>query len=223
MKWIERSLPGATATSPHGAYLRITHPLESGVPGAPGGMDVLPRDLLFFDLETLGFLGHPLFLVGLALWNRRRTRWEVRQFFARDYSEEESVLRAFGRSGASTCRWVSFNGKSFDLPCLQRRAAFHGVPLPRPREHLDLLHLARRLYRDVLPDCRLRTLEERLMRRFRTDDLPGGEIPAAYHAWVRNGDPGPIGQILAHNRDDLVTLAELYTLLECGLDAGVAG
>lgn len=222
MEWIERSFPGSIATSPRGAYLRIAHLLEP--PGGAGDATclALPRDLLFFDLETLGFLGHPLFLVGMAHWSRRRGRWEVLQLFARDYSEEESVLRAFGRAGAGNGRWVSFNGKSFDLPCLQRRAAFFGLPLPRPREHLDLLHLARRLYRQVLPDCRLRTLEERLMRRVRTDDLPGGEIPAAYHAFVRDGDPAAIAPILAHNRADLETLAELYLLLEGGLDAGAA-
>jgi uncharacterized protein YprB with RNaseH-like and TPR domain len=223
MQWIRSSFPESTARAPGNAYLRIRHPLPSNAAGpSPDGSIrpgiSLPPGLLLFDLETLGFLGHPLFLIGFLRSPRDGREGEVLQLLARDYTEEEAIVRAFGESGRRAPRWVSFNGKSFDLPFLRSRAAFHGVALPEPREHLDLLHLARRTYRGVLPDCRLQTLEDRVLRRGRQDDLPGSQIPQAYHEFVRTGDPSRLARILEHNRNDLLTLARLLLHLECGLD-----
>jgi uncharacterized protein YprB with RNaseH-like and TPR domain len=75
--------------------------------------------------------------------------------------------------------------------------------------HCDLLHHARRRWKRHLPDCRLQTLERLLCRRFRRDDLGSSQVPAAYHAFVRTGEAGPMRAILAHNALDLVTLVEL--------------
>jgi uncharacterized protein YprB with RNaseH-like and TPR domain len=217
MDWIRACFPRARCSLPDGGYASIRHPLRRG-PGSDPHLQRLGGGFLLFDLETLGFLGHPIFLIGLL--RRRRSsrpgpgRTEVVQLLARDYTEEEAILRAFIREGEGTPRWVSFNGKSFDLPFLRERAAFYGLSLPQPQEHLDLLHAARRVYRGVLPDCRLKTLEATLFGRYRRRDLGGYEIPAAYHAYVRTGDPEDLGRILRHNRDDLVSLARLLVHLE---------
>jgi uncharacterized protein YprB with RNaseH-like and TPR domain len=217
MDWIRACFPRARLGVPDQGYARILHPLGRGSLADPH-LSRLSCGFLLFDLETLGFLGHPVFLVGLM---RRRPgrppragRLEVLQFLARDYTEEEAILSAFIREAGRSKRWVSFNGKSFDLPFLRERAAFYGLRLPRPREHLDLLHAARRVYRRVLPNCRLQTLEASLFGRYRFRDLGGAEIPAAYHAWVRTGDPRAMGRILLHNRNDLVSLARLLAHLE---------
>jgi uncharacterized protein len=213
MNWIRSSFPHARLSAPGGCYARIRHPLRDGGAGLDGD-GILPSDLLFLDLETLGFLGHPVFLVGLMRSSRKTGRWEVLQLLARDYTEEEAILRAFAQEGSLRRRWVSFNGKSFDVPSLRGRAAFYGVELPLPAEHLDLLHQSRRVYRDVLPNCRLQTLESQLFGLYRRHDLSGAEIPAAYHSFVRGADPEVMGRILLHNRDDLVTLARLFMHLQ---------
>jgi uncharacterized protein len=213
MQWIRSSFPQARVTAPGGAYARIRHPLrEGGLALRRHGP--LPDDALFLDLETLGFLGHPVFLVGLLRRSRRSGDWEVLQLLARDYTEEEAILRAFVTEGRRRPRWVSFNGKSFDVPTLRGRAAFYGLEVPEPAEHLDLLHTSRRIYRGVLPNCRLQTLESRLFGHYRVRDLAGAEIPAAYHAFVRGADPEIMGRILLHNRDDLVTLVRLHLHLQ---------
>jgi len=244
MKAMRDFLPGPAGLPPDGAYLRVLHPCggprrpagsadapsgaaEAGAPdsfpraGDAGDSDfgLLPGDLLFFDLETLGFLGHPVFLIGLLRRSEPAGDWCTIQLLARDYTEEEAILHAFCEECGTAGRWVSFNGKSFDLPFLRRRAAFHRIRLPAPAEHLDLLHLARRQYRGVLPNCRLQTLEDRVLRRARARDLPGAEIPSAYHDYVRTGDATAMELILEHNRYDLMTLARLFLHLESGEDA----
>ena len=85
---------------------------------------------------------------------------------------------------------------------------------PRPELiHCDLLHHSRRRWKDKLPDCKLQTLERHICRRHRTDDIPGREIPSAYHDFVRSGDAWLIRSVLHHNALDLVTLLQLSMLL----------
>jgi len=57
----------------------------------------------------------------------------------------------------------------------------------------------------------LQTLEWHVCQRMRYDDIPGSEIPDAYHAFVRSGNAGQIATILKHNKLDLITLADLMT------------
>jgi len=88
-----------------------------------------------------------------------------------------------------------------------------GVPFAPDPAHLDLLHVCRRIWRDVLPNCRLQTLERRICGRVRTADIPGSEIPEAYHEYVRTGNALEMLDVLEHNRQDLLTLAELMVRL----------
>jgi uncharacterized protein YprB with RNaseH-like and TPR domain len=84
---------------------------------------------------------------------------------------------------------------------------------PRPvLIHCDLLHHARRRWGKQLPDCRLQTLERHVCRRRRDEDIPGHEIPAAYHDFVRTGDAWLIRSVLHHNALDLITLLQLAML-----------
>ena len=70
--------------------------------------------------------------------------------------------------------------------------------------HLDLLHHARRRWKG-----RLQTLERFVCGRLRAGDIPGHEIPAAYHHFVRTHDAWQIRSILHHNALNLMTLLEL--------------
>lgn len=196
----------------------LSHALERPSSGLSAHLRLLgfdsglaPEEFLFLDLETTGLSSSPLFLVGTLQWTD--SGLEVRQYLARDYTEEAAVVSLFTEEAQSRQVLVSFNGKSFDLPYLRMRAATLRVPLRHPEAHLDLLHVARRLWRGRLPDCRLQTLERHLCGRIREDDLPGSEIPQAYHDFVRTGDASLMAEILRHNLLDLATLAELLTRL----------
>ena len=89
---------------------------------------------------------------------------------------------------------------------------------PRPDLiHCDLLHHARRRWKHELPDCKLQTLERHICRRRRLDDIPGREIPSAYHDFVRHGDAWLIRGVLHHNALDLITLLQLSLSLSLSL------
>ncbi|MBD3321680.1 MAG: hypothetical protein GF350_11350 [Chitinivibrionales bacterium] len=168
---------------------------------------ISPDDFVFMDIETTGLSNSPLFLIGIMIWND--TGFEVKQFFARNYSEEAAVIRMF----IDECRLrkilVTFNGKSFDFPYIRTRAAATGVRFDLEPFHFDLLHESRRIWKHELPDCKLQTLERHVCNRMRQGDIPGSEIPDAYHSYVHSKNAWQIVEILKHNLLDLITLADL--------------
>jgi len=175
---------------------------------------------LFLDLETCGLSSSPVFLAGTMHWNGED--FVLRQFFARHYGEEAALLAAVAEQADAFEALVTFNGKSYDAPFLHARAVTHGVPLRLPAYHLDLLHHARRRWREELPDCRLTTLEWRVCRRRRTGDVPGDRIPGLYHDYVRNGDPWRLVPVFHHNLLDVTTMADVLHAL-CAPERGRRG
>ena len=169
-----------------------------------------PQNLLLLDLETCGFAGAALFLVGIL--RAVDDNLTVELLLARDYSEEPAVLRTLWNMIDNSTVLATFNGKSFDWPMVLDRTArhllFQGCEQPRPG-HIDLLHHARRRWKGTLPDCRLQTIESRICGRGRTGDIPGDQIPGAYQQFVRTGVSREIDSILMHNAIDLVTLLDI--------------
>jgi uncharacterized protein YprB with RNaseH-like and TPR domain len=168
-------------------------------------------DFVFLDIETLGIFSRPVVLIGLA--TESGGSLEISQFLLRRIDEELPALLAASAHLHQDAVIVSYNGKSFDIPHLQSRYAFYGEPASITHIHLDLLHTARRKYRTSVRDCRLATVEEEILGISRCDDVPGGMVPEFYETYLRTGNPGPLLPIVAHNRQDLVSLAHLFCRL----------
>ena len=169
------------------------------------------RRMLFLDLETCGLTACPVFLAGVALIGENDLVF--RQIFARDYAEERALIHEMARLIGEADFLVSFNGKSFDVPFLRDRAAHHRMPFPVSAPHLDLLWLARRRWKAVLPDCKLQTLEWRVLRRRRSGDVGGSDIPGLYHHFVQGGEARRLVPIFHHNMLDVVAMVELLPAL----------
>lgn len=167
------------------------------------------QDVVFMDVESTGFGNSALFLIGAMVW--QGDSFEVRQFFARNYAEERAVIVMFLKMLAEYKLLVTFNGKSFDLPYIRARSAATGVRFAADPYHLDLLHVCRRIWKEQLPNCKLQTLESHICNRIRHGDIPGSEIPDAYHEYVRTNNAWQMVDVLKHNMLDLVTLADLMT------------
>lgn len=196
-------------------------PLPLGWPlGLPAGVWPLvgrvspafdPRRAVFIDTETTGLAGGTgtyAFLVGLGFY--QGDEFVVRQYFLRDFPEEDAMLSAIAADLAPHTCLVSFNGKSFDLPLLEtrfrlarRRPPLSGAP------HLDLLHPARRLWRARLEGCSLQELERAILGVVREGDVPGYRIPALYFDYLHSGDASSLVAVVEHNRLDILSLAAL--------------
>ena len=166
----------------------------------------------FLDTETSGVSGGTgtyAFLVGAARFVD--DKFVLQQFFLRDPSEEPAMLEALIDFLAPCEGLVTFNGKSFDTPLLVTRYSLHRIPVPfKNYAHIDLLPLARRLWRDRLPSRALKYLEEHVLGFTRTsEEVPGYEIPWLYFDYLRTGDASPLGGVFYHNAMDVVAMAAL--------------
>ena len=172
------------------------------------------RRPLFLDTETTGLSGGTgtvAFLVGLA-W-RDGEGLALAQYFLCDFDQEQALLWAVGQCISHAGVLVSYNGRSFDWPLLQTRLVLQRARWASP-PHLDLLTLARRIFRPRLPDCALQTIEQSVLDLHRADDLPGSLIPSRYFAWLRQGDPRALDPVFLHNQQDVLSMALLLARFE---------
>jgi hypothetical protein len=129
----------------------------------------------------------------------------------RDPIEELAYLTALITFLSDCEGLVTFNGKAFDIPLLRTRFITNGEVFPiHSVIHLDLLPLARRLWKDRLPSRALSFLEEHILGTQRTiEDVPGWLIPSLYFDYLRTGDASPLKNVFYHNAIDIISMAAL--------------
>lgn len=176
--------------------------------------DLAPQAFAFLDTETTGLSGGTgtyAFLIGVG--RIQSGEFYLTQFFMRDPVYEPGQLAALEEFIATCSALVTFNGKSFDMPLLHTRYLSHGWTPPfSDQAHIDLLHLARRLWRDRLPSRTLPNLELQILGTTRTEeDVPGWMIPQIFFDYLRSGDARPLKSIFYHNAMDVLSLAALLS------------
>ncbi|MEA2645606.1 MAG: uncharacterized protein QOE92_689 [Chloroflexota bacterium] len=181
--------------------------------------------LCFWDTETTGLsggVGNQVFLLATA--HRDAGGLLLRQYILPDPAYEGGFLQAVTDDLGASCALVSYNGRTFDSPVLEGRLLLsRRSPDCLRLPHLDLLHPVRRVFKARLGQCNLPVVESMVLGRDRGDDIPGFLIPETYFAYLRTGDPGVLREVIAHNRQDVVSLSLLLDhLLELLEDGGGA-
>jgi uncharacterized protein YprB with RNaseH-like and TPR domain len=171
------------------------------------------EDLLFIDLETTGLAGGTgtyAFLVGIGFF--KENNFHIKQFFMTDLSREDILLNVMKREFSGFKTFVSFNGKCFDIPLLNTRFIFNRFDFDiKLIDHIDLLHLSRRLWRNLIDGCSLQNLERCILEKNRdlSLDIPGCEIPGVYFDYLDTKDASIIENVLYHNRIDIISMTAL--------------
>ncbi len=193
--------------------------------GDPHLHHLSPDQFAFLDTETTGLAGGTgtyAFLVGVGRFEGDRFR--LAQFFMRGPAEEPALLAGLSDFLDGCQALVTFNGRGFDVPLLNTRYTLNAIPSPlKAMVQVDLLLLARRLWRRRLPSRALGYLETAILGAERTsDDVPGWYIPELYFRYLQTGDARPLKGIFYHNAMDILSLAALLNhmagLLESPLE-----
>lgn len=214
------------STRSHGRW-----PIEAARPRRESPLDWFDADAaagsdwaakpIFFDTETTGLSGGAgtlAFLTGCGWFEPEGFR--VRQWLLLSQAGEPAMLAALGRVVDDTSLLVSYNGKSFDVPLMNMRWAFHRQQNPFDDvPHFDMLPTARRIWRQRESafdeggesGCSLSTLERDVLGFHRDGDVPGFEIPSRYFHFLRTGDASALTGVLDHHRHDIVSLAVLMS------------
>ena len=179
--------------------------------GGSGGSSNDPvdmRDLLFLDTETTGLSGGAgtvAFLAGVGYFTDNG--FIVKQFLMRDFDEEQSMLKRVELEMMDRKTLVTFNGKAFDVNILAGRFIMNGRRMPNPARHIDLLYTSRKVWKNVLENCRLGTIESVVLGEERIGDIPGIMIPELYFQYLQDRDSALLDGVLLHNRIDIVSMA----------------
>ena len=169
------------------------------------------QDVLWLDTETTGLAGGTgtyVFLLGIAYFAEGEL--VLRQHLLHDIGYERAFVETIQAEIEPFRACASYNGKSFDLPLLRTRWVMAlRSEITVDESHLDLLHPARRLWRDRYGSTGLKQLEESLFDEGRINDIPGSLIPDAYFHYLRKRDPAIIAPVLEHNARDIVSLVRV--------------
>ncbi|HZD55453.1 MAG TPA: ribonuclease H-like domain-containing protein [Anaerolineales bacterium] len=237
---IERVIEGQFQETPLGQAFVVEGHYPLGQPQGKGKLDLAaslqaiatwaaeprllhldPTEFVFLDTETSGLAGGTgtyAFLIGVGRF--KPDGFQLAQYFMRDPLEEPAQLAALIQFMTPCSGLVTFNGKAFDVPLLNTRFITNGEASPlKAAAHIDLLPLARRLWRDRLPSRALGYLEEHILDIRRTqEDVPGWLIPSLYFDYLRSGDARPLKNVFYHNAMDILSLAALLNHVAAILD-----
>jgi len=171
------------------------------------------EELLFIDTETTGLAGGTgtyAFLIGLGYFENDLL-W-IEQLFLTDISGEQVLLLELEKYLERFKTFVSFNGKSFDIPLIRNRFIFNLMEdATAGFENLDLLHLSRRIWKNTLPDCSLGTIEREILGiiRHQEEDISGSEIPQEYFYYLETRDSTDMVKVMYHNYYDILSMVVL--------------
>ncbi|KAA3617440.1 MAG: hypothetical protein D8M58_02305 [Calditrichaeota bacterium] len=163
---------------------------------------------VFFDLETTGLAGGTgtfAFLIGFAYWQNEEIITD--QYFLPDFGREYEIFNVLQDWLSGFEYLVSYNGKSYDMPLLSSRFILNRLkPGFKNRKHIDLIHMCRRIWKESLPSCDLKSIEQHLLNVHRTGDIPGAFIPQAYFNFINTGAIHDVLRMIEHNLQDILSL-----------------
>ena len=170
-------------------------------------------NLLFIDTETSSLssgTGAVVFMVGLAYFDQ--THLKVIQLFLDSPRDELEFLAYLDSILANFSTFVSYNGKSFDIPMLKSRFIMNRLPVQfAGYQHIDLLHIARRIWKLRLESRKLGDIEREILDYQRSSqEIPGWLVPQIYFDYLESADAEPLAGVFYHNEIDVISLAALF-------------
>ena len=201
-------------------------PFELRIPSKP---------LTFLDIESRGLHNYDqIFLIGITQIDQGEVK--IDQYLARDPFEEGAMLQETIEILNKSRNVITFNGASFDMDRIKKRARVWTTTELKGVHHLDLyrakpVHLS--LASEGVPenDRSLQTFERYVLGYVRQGDLSGALAPEIYRRYItrhkiqRQGDSKKrerltakeekanserLAEIIKHNLIDTLSIACLY-------------
>jgi len=174
------------------------------------------EDFLFFDLETSGLYGGSAGTIAfLAAFGKPLSDGKMRitQYLLLDYpGENDFLLNVIAELNKENTVIVTYNGKCFDSQIIKARCLINRIKPPEYR-HVDLLHPARRLWKNIIQDCSQKSVETDILRFNRIDDIPGSLAPEIWFEFLKTGEIDRLMGICDHNLSDIKGLASILTAM----------
>jgi len=202
------------APSPFDKNSALPRALAVLVPDLAGRTLPKIEDFLFFDLETSGLYGGATGTIAfLAAFGRHLSngKMHITQYLLLDYPGENDFLQnALAELNKEKSVIVSYNGKCFDSQIIKTRCLMNRIKPPE-YWHVDLLHPARRLWKNIIQDCSQKSVEANILGLNRIDDTPGSLAPEIWFEFLKTGETERLMGICDHNLSDITGLASILS------------
>ncbi|MBE5941469.1 MAG: rnase H family protein [Lachnospiraceae bacterium] len=174
-----------------------------------------PEDLLFFDIETTGFIAKhtTLYLIGV-LWFKNNTI-HIRQWFNDNGCDEKVILTSFLEFTHTFTHLIHFNGLGFDLPYLKQKADIHNLTfsLEECMTQIDI-YKEIRSYKNLFALDNMKQVSiEDFLGIARDDEKSGKELIRVYQQYIGKPDEQLEHLLLLHNHDDLLGMTKISHIM----------
>lgn len=176
-----------------------------------------------FDIETTGLYPKhdKIILIGFVHIIPGYNDGELVQFFAETPEEEKDILLNTTHEVSESDILITYNGRSFDVPFLDTRCKKYSIH-SKNIFNLDLYQLVRNYstLKNVLGSLSQKSMEGFMqIEHLRADEISGGESVNLYNEYTANDSAlfrseELLKKILLHNRDDVLQLTRLISLLK---------
>lgn len=176
-----------------------------------------------FDIETTGLYPKhdKIILIGFVHIIPGYNDGELVQFFAETPEEEKDILLNTTHEVSESDILITYNGRSFDVPFLDTRCKKYSIH-SKNIFNLDLYQLVRNYstLKNVLGSLSQKSIEGFMqIEQLRADEISGGESVNLYNEYTSNDSASfrseeLLKKILLHNRDDVLQLTRLISLLK---------
>ena len=179
------------------------------------------RNTVVADIETTGLSPRSCqVILGGLIMPDGANRLAV-QYFADSPADEAELLDRYAAVLSKYDVIVTYNGNRFDLPFLKKRMKVNRISADGLERcfSFDLYRIVKKYSElpSVLPDLKQKTVEQYMgTGQIRRDTIDGAESVRLYRQYVedRSSRRGELlDRILLHNRDDIVKLSDLMSIL----------
>lgn len=173
------------------------------------------ESLLFFDIETTGFVSKntTLYLIGVLSFDA--AGFHITQWFNDDGKSDALLITAFMDYCKDYTGLIHFNGLGFDLPYLKQKAAEYDI-------NFDLNDTLKQIdiYKEIRPYKSIFSLEnmkqvsiEQYLGLQREDKYTGKDLIHIYQRYVARPDKELEAILLLHNHDDVLGMPSVSKIL----------
>ncbi|MEG0924401.1 MAG: ribonuclease H-like domain-containing protein [Anaerovoracaceae bacterium] len=169
-----------------------------------------------FDIETTGLNPTYCNLILSGIIGINNNVATVTQYFAENQDQETEVISATIKKLSEFDIIITYNGKHFDLPFLEKRANTLGIAMDFLPYNLDIylvLH-GHSYFRQQISNLKQKTVEIFMgIASGRDDEISGAESVELYNEYTRTSNPLLLEKILLHNCDDVIQLYRLLSVI----------
>ncbi len=175
------------------------------------------KSFAVFDIETTGLspANSKVVLTGILTVDKTG-HGIVQQFFADQNDDEEAVIGATMNALRDIDYVITYNGRHFDMPFMEKRAEKYGLTFPK-LYNLDLYLLISGYapFKEVLPGLKQKNIETYMgIAISRDDEISGKESVELYNRYMETKRFELEEKILLHNHDDIIQLYKILPIIE---------